>query len=462
MDEGIAAFLEKMKGKRIALIGCGKSNLPLTQLFLRYGANVTVCDEKDESALTLASELRKAGIEVRCGKNYLFELAADIVFRSPGIYYNKPELKAFRERGVTVTSEIEVFFKLCPCKTYGITGTDGKTTTTTIVSEILKKTGKTVHVGGNIGMSMLPMIEHIAADDLAVVELSSFQLMSMRRSPDVAAITNIYPDHLNVHKDMAEYMEAKKNILSHQDAFSRAVLNMDNPAVNALSDVVRGDLYKFSIQSRPDRGAYLDSDGWLCFADGGAAERIVHKNSIVIPGMHNVENYLAAICVVHGDAKGAYIAETAAAFGGVEHRMEFVRAFRGVRYYNDSIATGPASVRAGLNAFNQRLIVIAGGSDKQLDYSELSEDLNTCVKVLILLGETADKIEAAVKRAARYDPQNVRIIRVKTMADAVNAAYENAKSGDVVSLSPASASFDMFRDFEERGKVYKALINALS
>ena len=462
MDERVNAFFDKIKGKKIAFIGCGRSNLPLTKLFARYGANVIACDEKDESNFAaVADELRNAGIQIRCGKDYLDNLDVDIVFRAPGMYFNKTEITAFRERGVVVTSEMEVFFDLCPCKIYAITGTDGKTTTTTIVSEMLRRSGKTIHVGGNIGTPLLPIIEQISADDAAVVELSSFQLLSMRRSPDTAAVTNIYPDHLNVHKDMAEYVEAKKNILLHQNAFSRAVLNMDNADTNALSDIVRGDLYKFSRLSRPQRGGFLDDDGWLCFTDGNTTERIVHMDTIKIPGMHNVENYLTAICIVHGDVPNSAIADTADSFGGVEHRIEFVRELDGVRYYNDTIATSPASVKAGLHAFNQRMIVIAGGSDKQLDYNELAQDLNDRVKVLILLGETADKIEAAVKGYSQYDPQKIRIIRVKSMADAVNTAHDVAQNGDIVSLSPASASFDMFKDFEERGRIYKSLINAL-
>lgn len=462
MDERVSSFFNKMKGKKIAFIGCGRSNLPLTKLFARYGANVTVCDAKDESDFTaVADDLRNAGIRVRCGKDYLDNLDVDIVFRAPGVYFNKPEITAFRERGIVVTSEMEVFFDLCPCKTYAITGTDGKTTTTTIVSEMLRKSGKTVHVGGNIGTPLLPIIEQISADDAAVVELSSFQLFSMRRSPDTAAVTNIYPDHLNVHKDMTEYVEAKKNILLHQNAFSRTVLNMDNTDTNELSDIVRGNLYKFSRLARPKRGAYLDDNGWLCFVDGGNTEPIVHKDTIKIPGMHNVENYLAAICIVHGDVSNSAIADTADSFGGVEHRIEFVRDLDGVRYYNDAIATSPASVKAGLYAFNQRMIVIAGGSDKQLDYNELAQDLNERVKVLILLGETADKIETAVKGYAKYDPQKIQIIRVKSMVDAVSTAHDVAKNGDIVSLSPASASFDMFKDFEERGRIYKSLISAL-
>ena len=356
---------------------------------------------------------------------------------------------------------MEVFFDLCPCRIYGITGTDGKTTTTTIITEMLERSGKKVHKGGNIGRALLPIIEEISHDDIAVVELSSSQLISMRKSPDTAIITNIYPDHLNVHKSMEEYIGAKKNLILHQNAFSKTVLNLDNERTNALSSEVRGNLLKFSRLSKPQRGSFLDENGWLCFTDGDKIEKLVRKDSIKIPGLHNVENYLAAIAAVHGDVSVDAIRETAESFGGVEHRIEFVRELDGVKYYNDSIATSPVSVIAGLNAFDQKLIVIAGGSDKKLDYTTMSEAINNKVKALILLGATADKIEAAVKGYSGYDENNCRIYRVETMEEAVAKAREIAKNGGIVTLSPASASFDHYKNFEERGKHYKSIVNAL-
>lgn len=456
-------FFEDIKNKKISFIGTGVTNNDIIRLFLKKGFDVTVCDKKSRQDMGgLADEFEQAGANLSNGENYLDPIfESDIVFRAPGVYYNIPELQKARSMGVTVTSEMEVFFDLCPCKIYAITGTDGKTTTTTITSEMLSRSGKTVHKGGNIGRALLPIIEDIKEDDAAVVELSSFQLISMRRSPDSAAITNIYPDHLNVHKSMEEYIGAKKNLILHQNAFSRTVLNMDNEETNKLSEFVRGDLYKFSVKNKPERGSYLDGDGWLCFTDKGVTERIVHKDEIRIPGMHNVENYLTAISLIHGDVPNKAVVDTAREFGGVEHRIEFVRELDGVKYYNDSIATSPVSVIAGLNAFEKRLIVIAGGSDKQLDYSLLAEPINSRVKVLILLGATADKIEAAVKAYPKYDCENCRIIRVKTMEEAVEAARNSAETGDIVTLSPASASFDMYKNFEERGKHYKGIVNAM-
>ncbi len=455
-------FFNNIKDKKVAFIGTGVTNNDTIRLFLKKGINVTLCDKKTrEQVGALADEFEAAGAKLSLGETYLDAIFnCDIVFRAPGVYYHIPELQKVREMGIVVTSEMEVFFDLCPCKTYAITGTDGKTTTTTITTEILEKSGKKVHKGGNIGRALLPIIEEISEDDIAVVELSSFQLISMRKSPDRAAITNIYPDHLNVHSSLQEYIDAKKNLILHQNAFSTTVLNLDNE-VNNLSKFVRGSLYKFSLKTKPERGSYLDEEGWLCFTDNGKTERIVHKDEIKIPGMHNVENYLTAISLVHGEASNEAIAETARTFGGVEHRIEFVRELDGVRYYNDSIATSPVSVIAGLNAFGRKVIMIAGGSDKKLDYNQLAEPINKYVKTLVLLGATADKIDEAVRAYDNYNENECRIIRVKTMEAAVEAARKAAVNGDIVTLSPASASFDMYKNFEERGRHYKSVVNAL-
>lgn len=463
MDSRVERFLKSMNGKRIAFCGIGRSNLPLVSLFARYGADITVCDRKEKSAFSdeIINEITKNGARIKCGEDYLDDLNVDIIFRAPGMYYNLPILQSFREKGIVVTSEMEVFFDICPCKIYAITGTDGKTTTTTICAQVLEKSGKKVYKGGNIGTPLLPLIENMSADDVCVVELSSFQLISMRRSPDVAAITNIYPDHLNVHKDMAEYIGAKVNILAHQNAFSRAILNFDNEDTKALCKYVRGNLYYFSHLEKVEKGSYLDENGWLCFTENGKTEKIVHKDDIKIPGMHNVENYLTVISILHGDVNNKYIAEVANTFGGVEHRIEFVRELDNVRYYNDSIATSPASVTAGLKAFGRKVIIIAGGSDKQLDYSTLSGAINEYVKVLVLLGETADKIEKAVKEDKAYDPDKIKIIRTDILENAVAIARENAVAGDVISLSPASASFDKYKDFEERGRHFKKIVEEL-
>ncbi len=456
-------FFNDIKNKKIAFIGTGVSHNDLIKMFLSKGLNVTVCDKKNKEQLgEIADIFVEMGAKLSLGENYLDEIFnCDVVFRTPGMYYNNPILTKARKKGIAVTSEMEVFFDLCPCKIYGVTGSDGKTTTTTLISEFLQGEGKTVHKGGNIGRALLPVIESIKPDDCAVVELSSFQLISMRKSPDVAVITNISPNHLDVHGTMEEYIDSKKNLILHQNAFSKTVLNLDNDETNKLSDLVRGSLIKFSRKSIPEYGAFLDDQGRLCFNDYGKTDIIVHMDDIRIRGIHNTENYLTAISAVYGEVSKYTIVNVAKNFNGVEHRIEFVREIDGVKYYNDSIATSPTRVIAGLNSFNQKLIVIAGGYDKKIPYEPLGEPVNNNVKLLILLGATADKIEKAVKDYPGYSEDTCRIIRVSTLEEAVECAKKNAVSGDIVTLSPASASFDLYRNFEERGHHFKRIVNLL-
>lgn len=463
MNHNAVDFLKSLCGKRIALCGIGKSNLYLIKLFKKYGACVIACDKRDEAALGENAELaRSYGAQLSLGEGYLNLDNVDIVFRTPGMKYYMDELVQFRKKGVVVTSEMELFFELCPCKIIAVTGSDGKTTTTTIISELLKKQGKRVYLGGNIGTPLLPQIEDITKDDIAVVELSSFQLISMRESPDVAVVTNLAPNHLDIHKDMQEYIDAKKNIVLHQSAFSRAVLNLDNEISNSFESDCRGEVLKFSRRSAVENGAYCDEHGDIFFAHGGNKEYVMNCADIKIPGLHNVENYLAAISAVWGMVSINNILEVAKTFGGVEHRAEFVREVNGVRYFNDSIASSPTRTALGtLSLYDFKIVLIAGGYDKKIPYEPLGPVINDKVKVLILMGATAPKIEKAVLEADNYDPSAIKIIRVKNMEEAVAAAAENAVSGDIVSMSPASASFDLYKNFDERGKHFKALVNKL-
>ncbi len=457
-------FLENIKDKKIAVIGAGVSHFDLIKLFLSKGLDVTVCDKatKEKFDGKVYDELYALGAKFVLGDNYLDALLdADIVFRTPGMYYNHPVIAKAKEKGIVVTSEMECFFDLCPCKTYAITGSDGKTTTTTLVSEFFKAEGKTVHLGGNIGKALLPIIEDIKPTDIAVVELSSFQLLSMRESPDVAGITNITPNHLNVHGTMDEYIGAKCNILMHQNAFSRAVLSYDNETARNLASLVRGKLSYFSRRQRLDNGAFLREDGMLCYSDYGKVTEYVNMNDIRIPGMHNVENFLMAIAMTFGEVSPETVNKIAKTFGGVEHRIEFVRELDGVKYYNNSIASSPTRVLACLASFDQKQIVIQGGSDKGISFEPMADAICQKVKVLILMGETAQKINDAVVASKLFADSGLKIIRVNNMQEAVLAARENAVVGDIVSLSPACASFDMYRMFEERGNHFKALVNEL-
>ena len=431
-------------------------------MFADKGAIVTARDRRSAEALgETAVLLSNLGVNLVLGDAYLSDLTEDIIFRTPGMKYGLPELTAARARGAVVTSEMEVFFDLCPCKIYAVTGSDGKTTTTSIIAELLRAAGKTVHLGGNIGRPLLPDIETIAPDDVAVVELSSFQLISMRKSPDVAVVTNLSPNHLDVHGSMEEYIDAKKNILAHQGAFSRTVLNADNAITRGFADSVRGERMFFSRLEPCAYGVFLRADGWIVHAPSGT--EILRAEEIKIPGLHNIENYLAAIAAVWGTVSPEIIRSVARTFGGVPHRAELVRVLDGVSYYNDSIGTSPTrTIRGTLSLYPEKIILIAGGYDKKIPFDPLGPAVVEHVKLLILMGATAPKIEAAVKAAAGYRDGNPAILHAASMEEAVSLAHQHAQPGDVVSLSPACASFDLYPNFEARGNHFKQLVQALS
>ena len=454
-------FFNQIKGKKIAMCGIGISNTPLILEFLSKGAKVYACDRRSRELIgETADMIEKAGAELCLGDGYLDNLEVDIIFRTPGMNFNLPELEAARKKGIAVTSEMEVFFDLCPATIFAVTGSDGKTTTTTLIAEMLKAEGKNVFVGGNIGKPLLPEIENITAEDYVVVELSSFQLISMRKSPDVAVVTNVAPNHLDVHKDMDEYVEAKKNVILHQNAFSRTVLNRDNEITEGFRQFVRGQSLGFSMERQVRNGAWIDNDGYLHMAYRGMDVPIMHRSEIAIIGDHNVANYLTAITAVWGYVGVDSIRKVAREFGGVEHRIEFVREVNGVKYYNDSIASSPTRTIAGLKAFSQKVHLIAGGYDKHIPFEPMVPYILEKVEKLYLCGDTADKIEQAVRGDKIYNG-NPEIIRVKDIAEAVSKAFELAKSGDVVTLSPACASFDAFPNFAARGNYFKELVNKL-
>ena len=451
-------FFTSIQGKTVTFCGIGRSHMPLIRLFQEKGALVSARDKRSLEELgDNGKALQEWGVQLILGENYLEDLREDIIFRTPGMKYHLPQLEAARKRGAAVTSEMEVFFQLCPCKIYAVTGSDGKTTTTSIIAELLKAQGKTVHLGGNIGKPLLPEIESIQPEDCAVVELSSFQLISMRESPDVAVVTNLSPNHLDVHKDMQEYIDAKKNLLLHQGAFSRTVLNAGNEITASFAPQVRGDCWMFRRGAPVERGVWCD--GETIYVHGQA---LLPISQIRIPGWHNVENYMAAIAAVWGDVEPQTIRRVAETFAGVEHRAEFVRELRGVKYYNDSIATSPTRVISGmLSLFPQKILLIAGGYDKHIPFEPLGPAVCEKVKTLILLGDTAQKIQDAVQAAPQYQEGCPEILRVDNMEQAVAAAAAHAQPGDIVSLSPACAAFDLYPNFEVRGRHYKDIVNGL-
>lgn len=467
MQNSISAFFNELQDKKVAFIGMGVSHFDVIKQFNSKGVDVCVCDKRSETELEKAypehfRELKSLNISFKTGAEYEKSFCDfDVIFRTPGMYYNNPDLTKARENGVVITSEMETFFDLCPCKIIAVTGSDGKTTTTTLISEMLKSDGKVVHMGGNIGRALLPIIEDIKPIDFAVIELSSFQLISMRQSPNIAVITNVAPNHLDVHGTMEEYIDAKTNLIRHQNAFSKTVLNLDNAITHDMKKLVRGRLSYFSRKEEVKNGAFLDSDNNIYFTQSGKSIKLFHITQIKLPGMHNVENYLTAIAAIGDIVRPDIIRNIAMNFGGVEHRIELVRTLGGVRYYNDSIATSPTRTIAGLNSFDRKLIVIAGGYDKKIPYEPLAKSINEKVKILILLGATAQKIAKAVTEYEGFDKDKLQIVNVETLEDAVFAARALAVNGDIITLSPASASFDLYLNFEQRGKHFKNIVNGL-
>ena len=460
MNERMERYFEALRGKRVAVLGLGVSNRPLVRLLLAHGAQVLGCDMAQRDQLEPeVLELEQQGLQLQLGPDYLENVTADVVFRTPGLHPNRPQLVDMRRRGMVMTSEMEAFFQVCPCTIIAVTGSDGKTTTTTLIAEILKRAGRTVWVGGNIGQPLLPKAGEMSPADVAVVELSSFQLMDMEHSPKVAVLTNLAPNHLDVHKDMAEYVAAKENIYLHQNAGDTVVLNRDNEITHSFVPKAKGAVLEFSRRTRPKRGVYLE-DGviWRC---GEMPEKILEQSEIFLPGIHNVENYMAAICAVEGLASDEDIRYVARNFGGVEHRIELVRVKDGVKFYNDSIASSPSRTRAGLRSFDQKIILIAGGYDKHIPYDDLGPEIVDYVKTLVLTGATAPKIRAAVEQAANYVPGSPEILEEADFYEAIRTAARAAQPGDVVMLSPASASFDHFRNFMVRGNAFKQTVMEL-
>lgn len=452
-------FFNSLGGKAVAVCGIGHNNLSVIYQLLEKGAVVTACDKRTREQLgTVADELEAAGATLCLGEAYLDNLDAALILRTPGMKPYLPPFEAARAAGKTVTSEMELFFELCPAPIYAVTGSDGKTTTTTLIAGLLSQAGQTVHLGGNIGNPMLPAVETVQPSDKAVVELSSFQLTMMTQSPQVAVVTNVAPNHLDWHADMQEYIDAKANLVAHQQPGDRAVLNADNEHTAAFAKLCRGDVWWFSRRHPVERGAYLGEDGVLYITDGTTTVPVLPASEILIRGVHNIENFLAAFAATYGVVPLEVMADFARTFGGVPHRCELVRCRGGVEWYNDSIGSSPSRTIAGLEAFDRKVILIAGGYDKHIPYDPLGPVAATTVKHAILLGATAPAIEAVLRR----DAAEVPITRVASMEEAVQTADSLAGEGDIVFLSPASASFDMYKNFEERGNHFKRLVQELT
>ncbi|MCX7715023.1 MAG: UDP-N-acetylmuramoyl-L-alanine--D-glutamate ligase [Clostridia bacterium] len=459
MNQRLEFFKKNIKGKDIAVIGLGISNLPLIKFLAAAGAKVNVCDMKSQDAFgDVCDELSELGVSFSLGTGYLDNLNQEIIFKTPGMRFDIPPLCRARDMGAFVTSEMELFFDLCPAPIIGVTGSDGKTTTTTLIYKMLSEQGCCAWLGGNIGKPLIGDVDNIKETDRVVLELSSFQLHTMKVSPQTAVITNITPNHLDMHKDYEEYIDAKRNIMRYQTPNSRLVINFDNEHTRKIGQCAAGECVYFSSSTELENGLYL-KENMIYHKD----KPLLAISDIQILGKHNIENYMAAIGAVYDMVSADCIKNVAKNFFGVAHRNELVRILNGVKYYNSSIDSSPNRTKNTLSVFNEKVILICGGKEKGIPYDDLGLTLVEKVKVLILIGSSADKIEAALNKQINQTGRgkDIMVVRVCTYEDAVREAFKLAKSGDSVVLSPASTSFDMFANFEERGDLFKKLVNEL-
>ena len=460
-NQKLEKFEEYIKNKKIAVIGVGVSNIPLIDYLFEKKAKVTIFDDREEEKISkdIFDKIKKYKFDYYFGKRNLDNLHGfEVIFRSPSCLPTKLELVRENERGAVVTTEIEQLIKMAPRKVIGITGSDGKTTTTTLTAKILEDGGYNVYLGGNIGIPLFTKLKEIKPEDIIVLELSSFQLMDMEVSPDISAITNITPNHLNVHKDYQEYIDAKKNIYKHQKSTGILVLNADNELTNSCQNDANGDVILFSSKQRLDYG-YIVEDGIIKECNDGIRRHLISQDEIKLKGIHNLQNICTALALTKDLVSTEKALNTIKEFSGVKHRLELVRVFNGVEWYNDSASTSPTRGISALNSFNKEIVLIAGGADKNLDYTPLGIKIVEKVKSLILIGQTASKIYEAVKIEEEKQNKKVDIHMCETFKQSLELAKRIAKPGQIVLFSPASTSFDMFKDMYDRGDKFRKEVN---
>ncbi len=455
-------FEENLKNKKIAIIGLGVSNIPLIDYLHDFQAKITVFDKRNEEKIDkgVLEKIENYKISKNFGENYLSNLKDfDIIFKSPSCRPDLPEIEAEVKRGAILTSEIEKVLELAPCKIIAVTGSDGKTTTTSLIYEIVKQKYK-AYLGGNIGIPLFTKIKEIQPENVVVLELSSFQLMTMKKSPDIAVVTNVTPNHLDIHKSYEEYIEAKKNIFLNQNEDNTLVLNYDNEITKNFAKTAKSKVIFFSSKEKIENGVIYD-DGIIKISEDGLRRHLLKLKDTHLRGTHNAENICAAVAATKGLVQIEDQINAIKGFEGVPHRIEFVREINGSKWYNDSIASSPTRTIAGLNSFDEEIVLIAGGYDKHLDYEPIAKPILDKVKTLILLGQTSGKILNAVKEKQGELGIKIDIFKVDTLEEAVEKAKMEAKPNQVVLFSPASASFDMFKNFEERGNKFKELVKNL-
>ena len=462
-NEKLKEFEEYIRFRKVAVIGLGVSNIPLLDYLHEKKAEVTVFDEKtiEEIPKEIVNKITEYSFSFSLGKNYLKKLKDfALIFRAPSCLPTVPELEQEANRGAIVTTEIEMLMEMCPGKIIGVTGSDGKTTTTSLINHILKQAGYSTYLGGNIGIPLFTKLNLMRPEDIIVLELSSFQLMGMQVSPNISVITNITPNHLNIHKDYEEYINAKKNIFKYQNEEDTLILNYDNEITRNCEKEAKGKTIFFSSKEKLDNGYIVDEDK-IKECEDKLRKHLLDTNDLFLKGVHNYENICAAIAATSSLVDMDTIVTAVKSFHPVSDRIEFVRNIDGVDWYNDSASSSPTRTIAGLNAFKEEIVLIAGGYDKNLDYTPIAKPIIDKVKTLVLMGQTSGKIFDVVKQELEKENKTLDIYMCEDINSAIQTANKNAKSGQIVLFSPASASFDMFKNAVERGKIFKKLVNEL-
>ena len=462
-NKKLEEFNEYIRFRKVAVIGLGVSNLPLLEYLYNKKAQVTVFDERtlEEIPEETINKINTYEFDTFFGKNCLENLNGfNVIFRSPSCLPTRPELQKEADRGAIVTTEVEMLMEMCPCKTIGVTGSDGKTTTTSLINAILQHAGYKTFLGGNIGTPLFTKLPEMEPNDIVVLELSSFQLMNMNISPDIAVITNITPNHLNIHKDYQEYIDAKKCIFKNQKENGILILNYDNDITRECSKEANGKVIFFSSKTKLDSGFIVDDD-IIKECNDGIRKHILNTDEVILRGNHNFQNIATALAATKTLVDTDVAVEAIKKFRPVEHRIEFVREIDGVKWYNDSASSSPTRTISGLNAFKENIILIAGGYDKNLEYEPLAKPVVDKVSTLILIGQTAEKIYDVVKNESEKENKKININMCDTLEQTIEIAKKSAKKGDVVLFSPASASFDMFKNFADRGNKFKDLVNKI-
>ena len=460
-NEKLKEFNDYIRFRKVAVIGLGVSNLPLLDYLYDKKAQVTVFDERtiDEIDSNIITKINTYEFELSFGKKCLEKLKGfNVVFRSPSCLPTRPELQEEANRGAIVTTEVEMLMEMCPCKIIGVTGSDGKTTTTSMINAVLQKAGFNTFLGGNIGTPLFTRLPEIKPDDIVVLELSSFQLMNMHVSPDISVITNITPNHLNIHKDYDEYIDAKKNIFKYQNENGILILNYDNEITRKCCKEAKGKVIFFSSNTKLDNGFIVDGDV-IKECEDKVRKHILNTDEVILRGNHNFQNIATVLAATKTLVDTDIAVQAIKEFKPVEHRIEFIREIDGVKWYNDSASSSPTRTLSGINAFKENIVLIAGGYDKNLDYEPLAKPVLDKVSTLILIGQTAEKIFDVVKNESEKQNKKIDIYMCDSLEQTIDIAKKSAKKGEVVLFSPASASFDMFKNFADRGQKFKNLVN---